>query len=84
MSRAPARLAVLFATIPVARIAFLKFILEGYDGLAVLTTIDRETGLVSISHFPACREELVALLGSLGITGTDKPINNINLCESTC
>ncbi|MDT8334811.1 MAG: DUF4911 domain-containing protein [Desulfurivibrionaceae bacterium] len=63
-----ATLAVLFAEIPVARIAFLKFILEGYDGLATLTTIDRERGLVAMACFPDCREELVALLEALHIT----------------
>ena len=30
-------------------ISFLRFILEGYDGLAVLRTIDKESGLVSIT-----------------------------------
>lgn len=47
------------------RIHFLKFILEGYDGLAVLSTIDRKIGLVEV-HYPATREkEVVELLQAL-------------------
>ena len=34
------------------RIHFLKFILEGYDGMAVLTTVDAVKGLVLL-RFPA-------------------------------
>jgi hypothetical protein len=58
-------LATLFAKIPTKKIAFLKFILEGYDGLAVLSTVNRDIGLVSLHYFPASRSELVALLDSL-------------------
>ena len=58
-------LATLFARIPTKKIAFLKFILEGYDGLAVLSTVDREVGLISLHYFAACRDDLVALLDSL-------------------
>jgi len=42
-------------TIAPRRIAFLKFILEGYDGLAVLSTLDAGSGRVLL-RFPACRE----------------------------
>jgi hypothetical protein len=69
MNRRPARLSLLFARIPTAKIAFLKFILEGYDGLAVLTTIDREVGLIAMSYYPSCHQELVALLDSLDNRG---------------
>jgi len=78
MDRKPARLSVLYARIPIARVAFLKFILEGYDGLAGLTTIDPRNGLVAISCFPECRQELVALLDSLHISPVNKPTNHLN------
>ncbi len=78
MNRKPATLSVLFARIPIARVAFLKFILEGYDGLAGLTTIDRKNGLVAMSCFPDCREELVALLDSLNVSTVNKPTNHLN------
>ena len=58
-------LSVLYTRISPAGIAFLKFILEGYDGLAVLSTEDNKSGIVSIRYFPACRNELVNLLLSL-------------------
>jgi hypothetical protein len=48
-----------------ARISLLRFLLEGYDGLAVLTTLDRKTGLVRLL-FPAARyHELIALLRAI-------------------
>ncbi len=42
-------------TISPRRIAFFKFILEGYDGLAVLSTLDAGSGRVLL-RFPACRQ----------------------------
>ncbi len=42
-------------TIAPRRIAFFKFILEGYDGLAILSTLDAGSGRVLL-RFPACRE----------------------------
>lgn len=35
-----------------SKIAFLKFILEGYDHLATLTILDRQQGVVKISFYP--------------------------------
>ncbi len=47
------------------RIAFLKFILEGYDGLVMLSTLDAKQGKV-ILRFPECRRrEVSELLDSL-------------------
>lgn len=37
------------------QIHFLKFILEGYDGVAVLTTIDPQEGLVVLYIGPGCQ-----------------------------
>lgn len=47
------------------RIHFLKFILEGYDGLGVLSTLDAKSGLVAIKYPPMVKMELLALLESL-------------------
>lgn len=60
-------MATLFATIPTRKIAFVKFILEGYDGLAVLSTADRDASLISLRYFPACRNELADLLEALKV-----------------
>lgn len=71
-------LETMFATTPPAKIAFLKFILEGYDGLALLSTADRDSGLVSLHYHPACRAELHSILESLGVKAArPQPIINI-------
>lgn len=48
-----------------SRIHFLKFILEGYDGLALLTTEDPDQGLVEIRYPPEIKSELLELLQSI-------------------
>jgi hypothetical protein len=59
------RLQTIEARISAERIHFLKFILEGYDGLAVLSTLDEKAGLIML-RFPAeARPELEALLADL-------------------
>jgi len=47
------------------QIHFLKFVLEGYEGLGVLTTLDAERGVVRLSLAPGCEAELGALMGEL-------------------
>jgi hypothetical protein len=42
-------------------IHFLKFILDGYDGMAVLKTVDREKGTV-VLYIPPGREEEVFMI----------------------
>ena len=37
------------------QIHFLKFVLEGYDGVGVLRTIDPQRGLVVIQIGPGCQ-----------------------------
>lgn len=47
-------------------IAYLRFILEGYDGAAALTTLDAAQGVVRLSIAPgnlALIQELMAHLG---------------------
>ena len=43
-------------------IAFLKFILEAYDGIAVLETLDAKTGIVVFHIAPGCESEVGAIL----------------------
>ena len=47
------------------RIHFLKFILEGYDGLALLSTENAEQGLVTIRYPPEIESDLKNLLKSI-------------------
>jgi len=47
------------------RIHFLKFILEGYDGLAILSTLNSRQGLVEIKYPPETEKDLTNLLHSI-------------------
>ena len=47
------------------RIYFLKFILEGYDGLAIQSTIDARSGIVEIRYPPEMKKDLQLLLAEL-------------------
>ena len=46
-------------------ISFLRFVLEGYDGMAVLTTIDAPTGRVLLSVAPGCEDDVAAVINGL-------------------
>jgi hypothetical protein len=61
-------------------IAYLRFTLEAYDGLATLTTLDPRQGIVALS-FPDCFaadvDDLVAALDrEIGLTEIDLPDGN--------
>ena len=47
------------------KISWLRFILEGYDGLAILTTMSAEKGLVRIQTLNSRLEETMRLLDAL-------------------
>ena len=69
MSDLPTNNSILFCDIYIRidpkSIAFLKFIIEGYDGLAILTTIDRRDGLVKLLVPTSRHDELWKLLEEL-------------------
>ncbi len=46
-------------------IAFLKFILEGYDGIATVTTIDKADGLVRLLVPAGRHDELWPVLADI-------------------
>ena len=46
-------------------IHFLRFILEGYDGVAVLRTIDPERGLVVLHIGPGCQDTVDMIIHDL-------------------
>jgi hypothetical protein len=46
-------------------IAYLRFIFEGYDGIAVVTTLDRDAGIVAVRMAPGCENEVEGVLGAL-------------------
>jgi hypothetical protein len=48
------------------RIAFLKFIVESYDNLALVTTLDARSGTIELQVPPGCEASLRDLLADLG------------------
>lgn len=55
----------LLLQIPPQEIAYLSFIIESYEGVAVVRTIDPHAGLVELMSPPGCREDLDAILADL-------------------
>ena len=49
------------------QISWLRFILEGYDGLAILTTISAKIGLVRLQAFNSSFEETMYLIDYLAV-----------------
>ncbi|MCE5334720.1 MAG: DUF4911 domain-containing protein [Desulfobacteraceae bacterium] len=43
-------------------IHYLRFIVEAYEGIGVVSTIDSALGLVSIAIAPGCESDLAAIL----------------------
>ena len=48
-----------------SQIHFLKFILEGYDGVAVLRTVDPSQGLVVLHVSPGCEMEVDNIMADI-------------------
>jgi hypothetical protein len=58
----PAQCKISRCIIDPVQIHYLRFILEAYEGIAVLSTIDRKMGLVQISAAPGCESDLDSIL----------------------
>ena len=56
-------------------IAFLKFIFEAYEGLAVLTTQDSQKGIVVLRIAPGCLSEAEMLLQNLKKSVMIEPVS---------
>ena len=56
---------VLSVTVNPKNIGFLKFILEGYDGMSIVTTIEPKLGKVIIRHPVSFTAELQQILADL-------------------
>lgn len=46
-------------------VARFKFLLEGYDGLAAVTTVEGTRARISLGFCSRCRPDLEAVLGAL-------------------
>lgn len=62
-------------------ISFLKFILEAYDGLAVMTTVDSKKGIVVINIAPGCEADVKMILQDLkqNVMIEDIPFKNSDI-----
>lgn len=47
------------------QIHYLRFVLEGYEGLALMTTLDPVQGVVRLLVAPGCEADVGALMSSL-------------------
>lgn len=54
-----------FLKIPKRQIAFLTKIIEGYDNLGVVSTIDAQEGIVMIHLTPDTRQEILEIIAQL-------------------
>lgn len=55
----------LYLRIAFSRFHFLKFILEGYDNLAILSSVDCSAGLVVLRYPEAMAGEVMQLLAQI-------------------
>jgi hypothetical protein len=58
------------------QINFMKFILEAYDNVAVVSTLDAREGLVQIRSAPGCEDLVAEIVRELAAT--------IELRDCTC
>ncbi len=47
-------------------IAFLRFIFEAYDGIAVVKTVDAQKGIILLYIAPGCEQDVDYVLQDLG------------------
>ena len=52
--------------IPPAEIHLLRFTLEGYEGIGLVTTLDADLGMIELSIAPGCEEEVTQILTAEG------------------
>ncbi len=48
-----------------SQIGFVKFIIEAYEGIAVVSTLDASQGLVRLSVAPGCRRIVEHIMADL-------------------
>ena len=46
-------------------IAFIRFIIEAYDGLAIVKTLDPQAGLIEFQIAPGCEQDVEMILKDL-------------------
>jgi hypothetical protein len=52
----------------------LRFILEAYEGIGLVTTVDADLGMIELSIAPGCEEEVAQILAAEGRNLQLRPI----------
>ncbi len=69
----------IFLRLPPEHIGYLKFLIEGYEGLAIVRTLEPEHGSIVVLALPDTHAEVIKLLQSLSdklkLIFTDTPDN---------
>ena len=53
---------------------FLKFILEAYEGMNVMSTVDNKAGIIRVAIMPGFVDDMDGLLAELGKEVTLEPV----------
>lgn len=56
-----------------SQIAFMKFIFEAYDGIAVLSTVDPQTGTIVLNIAPGCEADVETVMADFQKQMTIEP-----------
>ncbi len=60
----------LILSIEKSEICYLQWIIESYDGMAIMRTIDPKNGTVEISIAPGCIKEILSVINCLKEDGS--------------
>lgn len=64
---------VVYAEVPRSEIALYRFLLEGYDNLAIMSVVDRYRAVIKLRFTPDAQRTLRELLASQGACIIDPP-----------
>jgi hypothetical protein len=53
---------------------FLKFVLEAYEGMNVMSTVDNTAGIIRVAVMPGFENDMDALLAELGTLVSMEPV----------
>ncbi|HEY4743196.1 MAG TPA: DUF4911 domain-containing protein [Desulfuromonadaceae bacterium] len=57
-----------------ADMVYLKFILEAYEGMNVMSTVDNTAGIIRIAVMPGFEQDMAGLLAELGTRVAMAPV----------
>ena len=68
---------VLYAEIPRHQIALYRFLLEGYDNLAVMSVVDRYRAVIKLRFTPDAEQTLRGMLLAQGARLVEPPMRSV-------